>query len=276
GLPSQAPGPVRRIRQFVGSLGPGGLGYLRDQEGYCLLRRGHLLVGGAAAVGQPVFDLAEAIGAEQLLQQRFLVLRVGAQEPGELALREQHDLEELLRRHADEVGDLLVRLADPGGLDLPGVGGALLEADRGLLPGGPAARLLLPVLFRPAGDAQAAAADRRLKLDLGRGGEAEVGVVRAQPPGGAPLPRYPSVPGERDRVEQRGLARAGLAVQQEQALQVVEDDLFSSGERAEGRHAEPVRVHQRCLSSLAALSLTAVNAAASSSRSAPVASVLRT
>ena len=61
----------------------------------------------------------------------------------------------------------------------------------------------------------------------------------------APLPRHPAVEGERDRVEQRRLARAGLAVQQEQPLQVVEGDLLGPGERAEGLDAEPVRAHQR-------------------------------
>src|SRR6185437_10142152 len=232
-----------------------------------------------AAVGQPVFDLAEAVGAEELLQQRRLLLRVGAQELGEIALGQEYNLEELLSGHADEVGDLLVGLTDPGGLDLPGTRRPLLQADRSLLPGSSEARLLRALLFRSAGDSQAAPADRRLQLDLGR--SARCGVVGTEPLGDAALPRHPPVQGERDRVEQRGLARARLTVKQEQALQVVEDDLLGRGERAEGRHAEPVRAHQRSLSSLAApslsaLSLAAVNAAASSSRSAPVASVLRT
>jgi len=68
-------------------------------------------------------------------------------------------------------------------------------------------------------------------------------VVGAQPPGGAPLPRHPAVQGERDRIEQRRLARAGLTVEQEQALQVIERDLLGTGERAEGRHPEAVRAH---------------------------------
>jgi hypothetical protein len=66
-------------------------------------------------------------------------------------------------------------------------------------------------------------------------------VVGAQPPGGAALPRDPAVEGEGDRVEQRGLARAGLAVQQEQALQVVEDDLLGAGEGTERGQPEAVR-----------------------------------
>ncbi len=106
GAARQRPGLARSRRVSTGGVGDGaarGLGDLRHQAGHALLGRRHLLVGGAAAVGQPVFDLAEAVGAEQLLQQGFLVLRVGAQEPGELALRQQHDLEELLGGHADEV-----------------------------------------------------------------------------------------------------------------------------------------------------------------------------
>ena len=107
----------------------------------------------------------------------------------------------------------------------------------------PDARLLRAVLLRLAGDPQLPAADGRLELDLG--GQPGGGVVGAEPLGAAPLPRHPAVEGERDRVEQRRLARAGLAVQQEQPLQVVEGDLLGPGERAEGLDPEPVRAHQR-------------------------------
>ena len=102
-------------------------------------------------------------------------------------------------------------------------------------------------------------------------------MVGAEPLGGAPLPRHPAVQCERDRVEQRRLARAGLPVQQEQALKVIEEDLLGLGERAEGLDAEPVRAHQRSPSRASlAVSLAAANAVSRSSRSGSVASVLRT
>ena len=131
---------------------------------------------------------------------------------------QQDDLEELLGGHAHQVRDLAVGLADPGGLDRPvAVAVPLRQADRGLAPWWcRRARLLRAVLLRPAGDAQAAAADRRLELHLGRGARRRAWSERSRLARAA-LPGHPAVEGERDRVEQRGLARAGLAVQQEQA-----------------------------------------------------------
>ena len=206
------------------------------------------------------------------------------EELGELALRKEDDLEELLGGHAHEIPDLLVGLDDAGGLVLPVAGGGLLvETDGRLLLGEADSRLLRTVLLRLAGDPQAAAADGGLKLHLGR--QAGGSMVGAEPLGGAPLPRHPAVEGERDRVEQRRLARAGLAVQQEQTLKVIEEDLLGRGERTEGLDPEPVRAHQRSpsLVSLAvslaaslAASLATANALSSSSRSDGLASVFRT
>src|SRR5271168_4555687 len=61
------------------------------------------------------------------------------------------------------------------------------------------------------------------------------------------------------------LAGTCLAVQQEQALEVVERDLLGRGERAEGGHPQAVRAHQRSPPSLTALCLAAANAASRSS-----------
>src|SRR5262249_48838319 len=99
-------------------------------------------------------------------------------------------------------------------------------------------------------------------------------VIGTQPPGSPPLSRHAAVQGERDRVEQRRLARAGLPMEQEQALKVVEVDLLGPGERPEGAHPEAMRSHQRSPPSCAALA--AAKASASSAHSASLASVLRT
>jgi len=128
-------GPLGRVEDGggVGDGGPRSLGDLRDQAGDVRLGCCYFLICGAAAVGEPVLDFAEAVGAEQLLQQGFLVFRVRAQELGELALREENYLEELGGGHAHEVFDLGVDLTDPGRLRLPGaVRPELGEADRGL------------------------------------------------------------------------------------------------------------------------------------------------
>src|SRR5581483_2867873 len=79
----------------------------------------------------------------------------------------------------------------------------------------------------------------------------------------------PAVEGEPDRVEQRGLARAGLAVQQEQARggQLVEADLHGAAERAERGHAQPVRAHQPAASPVLASSGSASSFLASSNAS---------
>ena len=181
---------------------------------------------------------AEPDGAEQLLQQPALAVG-GVQELRELALGQQHDLVELLGRHAHEVLDLVIGLARAGGDGSPRAAVRLLEQDLGLLGGGPAAPPLRALLLGLAGDAYPAAAHGRLELDLGR--RAGRRVIRAQPPGLAPLAGDPAVQGEPDRVQQRGLARAGLAVQQEQARagQVVEAHLDGAAERTERGHTQP-------------------------------------
>ena len=169
---------------------------------------------GLAAAGEPLLDGVEPVGSEQPLQQLGPVAGVGVQEPGELPLGQQHDLEELVRGHPHQVGDLGVRLPSAGGDGLPGRAGELLEQDLRLLGGGAGAAELGALLLGLAGDPHQAAADGGLEPDLGR--RARSRVIRAQPPGLAALAGDPAVQREPDGVEQGGLARARLAVQQEQ------------------------------------------------------------
>ena len=242
----------------------GGLGDPGEQPGEPELGLLDLVRGGLAAAGEPLLHRVEPVGAEQPLQQLGPVAGVGVQEPRELALRQQHDLEELVGGHPHQVGDLGVRLPYPGGDGVPGSAGELLEQHLRLLGRGAGPAKLGAFLLRLAGDPHPPAAERRLELDLGR--RARRGVIRAQPPGLAALAGHPAVQGEPDGVKQRGLARPGLAVQQEQPGegQVVEADLHGAAERAERGHAQPVRAHQPAASSVR----TAANAL-ESSRSSP-------
>ena len=172
---------------------------------------------------------------------------------------------------AAKAGATVIGLARAGGDGAPRAAVGLLEQELGLLGGGPAAPPLGALLLGLAGDAHPAAAHGRLELDLGR--RAGRRVIRAQPPGLAALAGNPAVQGEPDRVQQRGLARAGLAVQQEQARagQVIEAHLDGAAERTERGHTQPVRAHQPASSVR-----TAWNASASSRRSPPVAGAFLT
>ena len=82
----------------VDGIGAGDLGDHRSQLPYGLLGFLDRAGRGAAAVGEPRLHGAEPVGAEQLLQQFLAVIGVGVQELRELALGQQDDLVELLRR----------------------------------------------------------------------------------------------------------------------------------------------------------------------------------
>ena len=64
----------------------------------------------------------------------------GLEETGELALGKQHDLEELVGRHAHEIGDLGIGLTDPAGKHPPGPVGVFFEQYLGRLGGGACCR----------------------------------------------------------------------------------------------------------------------------------------
>ena len=98
-----------------GGVGTGGLGDAGDELPGSLLGPIDFAGSEAAAVGEPVLDLAEPVGGEQLFQQLGPLVRGGVQELRELALGQQDDLVELLGGHAHEVFDLIIGLAGPGG-----------------------------------------------------------------------------------------------------------------------------------------------------------------
>src|SRR5690606_19473057 len=94
GLGEQAARPFHRIG--VGArLDPGGRGYLRREDLDLLLLLGKQFRSGTATIAEPLLDVAETGGVEQTLEQPAALLAVRAQEPGEVALRKEHHLEEL-------------------------------------------------------------------------------------------------------------------------------------------------------------------------------------
>ena len=75
-----------------------------------LVPRPDLSLRGASLFGEPVLDGGEAAGVEEPAEELAAGLGVGAQEAREVALRQQHDLAELVAAHAEELGELLADL----------------------------------------------------------------------------------------------------------------------------------------------------------------------
>ncbi len=235
-----------RVRvQFGGAAR--GLGHAVGEREEPFVAADDALLGGPPQLGEALLDGGEAAGVEELAQQLGARRFVRAQEAGEVALRQQHHLAELIPAHAQQLldlgADLLVRAAER----LPGAGVGVVDAQQALclLLRHPGAALLGPGLFGPPGDLQAPFADGEFEDDLGRG--QRVGVVAAQGesaalPGAGHLP----VQAVADGVEDGRLARAGRPVQQEEpgGRQLVEVDVLGGAEGAEGGDGQPVEPHR--------------------------------
>ncbi len=252
-------------------LGPDGSGRLGDALGEGedpLVGGGDPGLGAPAQFGEAFLDGGEAAGVEGPAEEFAAGLGVRAQEAGEVALRQQDHLAELVPAHADELGqllaDLLVRLAErlPAALGVVTAQPALR-----LLHGEAVAALLRAGLGRAAGDFEAPAADGQLQLDLG--GQVRGCVVAAQGgPGALPGAGDGSVQGEADGVQDGRLPRTGGSVEQEEAGggEGVEVDFLGGAERAEGGDTQAVQSHldtSRTVSS----TRTSSNAARSTVRS---------
>ena len=203
------------------------------------------------------------LGAEHALQHGLALGGAGAQEAGELVLRQQHRLRELLAGQPDGALDLAAHLVDAGGDHVEaaaaagGVGDDVLDQLRGadppqhrlgLLLGGAGAAQLGALVLRGAAhpvDAGGGLEDQVHHARLGRRRELGADPVRA---GGAagdlPVQRV------HERVEDGGLAGAGGALEQEHAARAErgEVDLDSAGEGADPRHPQVVELHEasRC------------------------------
>ena len=212
GLTAGLPGGLTAGR-VPGPGHAGDLGDARGQRDEGLVGFLHAVLGRAPPLRQPVLDVPEPAGTEQPLQQRAPLVRVGVQEPRELTLRQQHDLEELFGGHAHGVGDLVVGLFGPRRDRAPGAAGLLLQQDPGGLAGRPGPVHLGAHLLGAAGDAQVTAADRGLERHLGTPGGA--GVVGAQPFRLVPLAGDPPVQREPIASSRVVLPAPVFAVQQE-------------------------------------------------------------
>ena len=225
-------------------LGAGGLCQPGSGQRELTMPLCHRGGGRHASTREPLLHDAEPLRAEQTLQQLPTLLGLRPEELSELPLRQQDDLEELTGRHAHQVQDLFGGLLDARRHRGPGAVHLLLEQHPGLLRAGALTSPPGPVLSRGPGDAHASTGQGDLEADLGA--ELTRSVVGPQPGRLAPLPRDGAVEGEADRVQQRGLARSCLAVQEEQPAgpEQVEVYLDGAGERAEGGAPKSVRSHQ--------------------------------
>ena len=235
-------GQVSRLRP---GRDTGHLGHAGHHPAELGPRAGDLLHAQPATGRQPDLDVGEPLGAKELLQDSGPVDGGRPQELGEVPLRQQHHLEELLGGHADQVGDLEVSLPDAGRDADPVALDELLEQDAGRLDRRAAAASLGALLLGGAGDPHAAAGQGHLELHLGA--QRGIGLVGAQPLGGVSDPRDAAEQGEAEPVEQRRLSRARRPVQQEQTRpgEGVEVDGDGGRERPEGGEPKQVRSHAR-------------------------------
>ncbi|MFN8076422.1 MAG: hypothetical protein U0Q15_13540 [Kineosporiaceae bacterium] len=93
-------------------------------------------------------DVAEAVGAEQPLEDLASRVGVGPQERGELALGQHHQRRELLGAQADQVVDQRSGLVQAGGARHPVPAEEFLDEDARLHGGGALAAPLGPLPLR--------------------------------------------------------------------------------------------------------------------------------
>ncbi len=271
GVVEQGGDPLRGVRGFdlSGDVQPRRLDdageHLRDALVDVVQRASALL----SARDKPPLHVGETAGVEQALQQLATLLCVGAEELGELSLRQQHHLAELREAEPEQVSDELPGLVQPRGQRGPSVWCALLEVHLGRLgrDAGPAELGSVP-LRRPS-DAQTPAAQRHLEHHLRS--DPLVGVVAAHRPTGVAGARHMSVEREADGVEDARLACAGRAGEQEQTGrgERVEVDALGGCERPERGDLEAMKAHQRLDSASRTPSKPATSRAASAGSAGP-------
>ena len=211
------PEPVERAgdRRIAGVRLHTGDGRRGDERATHLLGRspdrGRGVVG---ARPQPPLDLGEALRGEQPLEHGAPVFGARAQESGEVALGEHHDLVELLRGHVQVFLEQRIGFGRPGGPGHPRAVDELLdEGLRRVLTGADPA-LAGKELTRLPHDPVPPGPKRHLEPDLG--GRRTRGVMGTQTAGETGA-RDLAEERERHRVEDGGLAGARRSVQEEEA-----------------------------------------------------------
>ena len=198
-----------------------------------------------------VLDGVVDAGAEDVLEEVLALGGVGAQEPGELALRQDDRLRELFPTEPDGARDLRVGVAHAGdGLveRFPTDLGQVPELDGAVLGGGALAAPLGPLVGGGAAHPVDAGAGGEDELDDALGVRAHEGGADALLGGVGRVGHVP-VEGEDDRVDDGGLARAGGAGEQEAARGAhrVEVDVLPPRVGAYAGHGQGVDPHRSLL-----------------------------
>ncbi|WP_244230622.1 hypothetical protein [Rathayibacter sp. VKM Ac-2762] len=252
GEPRRQPGEPGGVRQRR-------LGSVIEEPDGLVRERGHgralLLEPDGARVAlleQAAAEQIEALGREERAQEPLPVVVLREQELVEAVLRQQDHLEELVLRQADDPADVGAHLLrarrepDPGAVDL------LQQLDLRRLGRGAGAAPFRPLVLGRAPDA--VDAPRRLELELGEGLVLGAAVVAPEARGGAVEAGDRAVERERDRVEDRRLARSGAPGDEVHAhvLEPVEVDALLGAERSESGEGESADPHRRASASTAA------------------------
>ena len=245
----QAPGPLAvhllALRPLVGQA------RVPDQDAHlgAQIRRGlvHLPGLGPGGLDEAVLDGVVYPGAKHVPEQALALGGLGPQEAGELPLRQDHRLGELLPAQAHHAGDLRVGLPHPGHRlvqRLPAHPGQVPQPDRGVLGGGALTAPLGPLVGGGAAHPVHPRAGGEHQLDgsgILRPGQGGADAL----PGGVRRVRHLPVQGEDDGVDNRGLARPGGPGEQEPARGAhgVEVNALLAGIGADAGHGQVVDPH---------------------------------
>ena len=242
---------VPGLRAVLALRPPVGQARVPDQDAHlgAQIRRGllHLPVPGPGGLDEAVLDGVVYPGAEHVPEQALALGGLGSQEAGELPLRQDHRLGELLPAQAHHAGDLRVGLPHPGHRlvqRLPVHLGQVPQPDRGVLGGGALAAPLGPLVGGGAAHPVHPRAGGEHQLD--GGGILRPGQGRADAlPGGVRRVGHLPVQGEDDGVDNRGLARPGGPGEQEPARDAhgVEVNALLAGVGADAGHGQVVDPH---------------------------------
>ena len=255
----QAPGPLAVHLLALHPPVPGllalrplvGQARVPDQDAHlgAQIRRGlvHLPGPGPGGLDEAVLDGVVYPGAKHVPEQALALGGLGPQEAGELPLRQDHRLGELLPAQAHHAGDLRVGLPHPGHRlvqRLPVHPGQVPQPDRGVLGGGALAAPLGPLVGGGAAHPVHPRAGGEHQLDGGgilRPGQGGADAL----PGGVRRVRHLPVQGEDDGVDNRGLARPGGPGEQEPARGAhgVEVNALLAGIGADAGHGQVVDPH---------------------------------
>ena len=197
----------------------------------------------AAPCVEVALVLLESARAEERAQERLPLLSRREEEPGELVLREQDHLLELLSSEPEHLAEGEADIARLSGAPDPHAVDELLELGAGGFGGEASTALRGTVVLGSARDPPTRVADGELEAHLGRVGEEA--VVAAPSRLGTLVARHAAVQSEAHPVENARLACARAPRDEEDAVAVerVEVDALRLTERSEPGQLERVELH---------------------------------